>query len=95
IILGTGSFLLVILSYCLIIITILKIQGSAGKWKAFSTCSSYLAIVGLFYSTIIYTYTQPTSTPLEKKNKTVSIIYTLVTPTLNPLIYSLHNKVIK
>ncbi|KAM6042936.1 olfactory receptor 13G1-like [Theristicus caerulescens] len=93
--LGMGNFLLVILSYCLIITTILTIQGSAGKWKAFSTCSSHLAIVGLFYSTIIYTYIQPTSTPLEKKNKTVSIMYTLVIPTLNPLIYSLRNKVVK
>ncbi|KAM6312131.1 olfactory receptor 13G1 [Podargus strigoides] len=95
IILGMGNFLLVILSYCVIITTILKIQGSAGKWKAFSTCSSHLAVVGLFYSTIIYTYIQPTGTPLEKKNKMVSIIYTLVTPTLNPMIYSLRNKVIK
>ncbi|KFV16896.1 Olfactory receptor 13G1, partial [Pterocles gutturalis] len=95
IILGMGNFLLVILSYCLIIITILKIQGSAGKWKAFSTCSSHLAIVGLFYSTIIYTYIHPSRTPLEKNNKTVSVMYTLVTPTLNPLIYSLRNKVIK
>ncbi|NXL68129.1 O13G1 protein, partial [Chordeiles acutipennis] len=94
-ILGIGNFLLVILSYCLIITTILKIQGSAGKWKAFSTCSSHLAVVGLFYSTIIYTYIQPTSTPLQKKNKTLSIVYALVTPTLNPLIYSLRNKVIK
>ncbi|NXN53068.1 OR5V1 protein, partial [Rynchops niger] len=95
IILGMGNFLLVILSYCLIIITILKIQGSEGKWKAFSTCSSHLAVVGLFYSTIIYTYIQPTSAPLEKKNKPVSIMYALVTPALNPLIYSLRNKVIK
>ncbi|NXH23420.1 OR1L4 protein, partial [Bucco capensis] len=88
-------FLLVILSYCLIIITILKIQGSAGKWKAFSTCSSHLAVVSLFYSTIIYIYIQPTSAPLEKKTKALSILYTLVTPTLNPLIYSLRNKVIQ
>ncbi|NXC22558.1 O13G1 protein, partial [Corythaeola cristata] len=95
IILGMGNFLLVILSYCFIIITVLKIQGSAGKWKAFSTCSSHLAVVGLLYSTIIYNYFQPTSTPLEKKNKTVSILYTLLTPTLNPLIYSLRNKAIK
>ncbi|KFP26792.1 Olfactory receptor 13G1, partial [Colius striatus] len=95
IILGMGNFTLVILSYCFIITTILKIQGSEGKWKTFSTCSSHLAIVGLFYSTIIYAYIQPTSTPLKKKNKTVSIMYTLVTPTLNPLIYSLRNKVIK
>nr|XP_010299874.1 PREDICTED: LOW QUALITY PROTEIN: olfactory receptor 13G1-like [Balearica regulorum gibbericeps] len=95
IILGMGNFLLVILSYCLIITTVLKIQGSAGKWKAFSTCSSHLAIVGLFYSTIMYTYIQPPSTPLKKNNRTVSIMYTLVTPTLNPVIYSLCNKVIK
>ncbi|XP_026712930.1 olfactory receptor 13G1-like [Athene cunicularia] len=94
IILGMGNFLLLILSYCLIIVTIRKIQGSAGKWKAFSTCSSHLAVVGLFYSTIIYTYIQPTSAPL-KKDKTLSIMYTLVTPTLNPLIYSLRNKGIK
>ncbi|NXL40624.1 OR5V1 protein, partial [Glaucidium brasilianum] len=94
IILGMGNFLLLLLSYCLIIITIGKIQGSAGKWKAFSTCSSHLAVVGLFCSTIIYNYIQPTSTPL-KKDKAVSIVYTLVTPTLNPLIYSLRNKEIK
>ncbi|NXP16121.1 O13G1 protein, partial [Thinocorus orbignyianus] len=95
VILGMGNFLLVILSYCLIIVTILKIQGSAGKWKAFSTCSSHLAVVGLFYSTIIYTYIQPTRAPLGKKSRTVSITYALVTPTLNPLIYSLRNKVMK
>ncbi|NXJ86330.1 OR1L6 protein, partial [Trogon melanurus] len=95
IVLGMGNFLLVVLSYCLIIITILKIQGSARKWKAFSTCSSHLAAVGFFYSTVIYVYIQPTSTPLEKKNRAVSIMYTLVTPTLNPLIYSLRNKAIK
>ncbi|XP_054080746.1 olfactory receptor 13G1-like [Rissa tridactyla] len=95
IILGMGNFLLVILSYCLIIITILKMQGSEGKWKAFSTCSSHLAVVGLFYSSIIYTYIQPTSALLEKKNKPVSIMYALVTPTVNPMIYSLRNKVIK
>ncbi|NXG49349.1 O13G1 protein, partial [Psilopogon haemacephalus] len=95
VILGMGNFLLVILSYCLIIITILKIQASAGKWKAFSTCSSHLAVVGLFYSTIIYNYIHPPSTPPERRNKMLSMMYTLVTPTLNPLIYSLRNKVIK
>ncbi|KFP88308.1 Olfactory receptor 13G1, partial [Apaloderma vittatum] len=95
IVLGMGNFLLVILSYCLIIITILKIQSSAGKWKAFSTCSSHLATVGFFYSTIIYVYIQPMSTPLQKKNRAVNIVYALVTPTLNPLIYSLRNKAIK
>ncbi|KAM6042036.1 olfactory receptor 13G1-like [Chlamydotis macqueenii] len=62
IILGMRNFQLVILSYCLIIISILKIQGSAGKWKAFSTCSSHLAIVGLFYppsSTTIFSQLAP------------------------------------
>ncbi|KAM6388126.1 LOW QUALITY PROTEIN: olfactory receptor 13G1-like [Pluvialis apricaria] len=90
IILGMGNFLLVTLSYYLIL-TVLKIQGSAGKWKAFSTCSSHLATVGLFYSTIIYTYIEPSSA-IRKKTKPASIMYTLVTPTLNPLVYSLRNK---
>ncbi|NXI97243.1 O13G1 protein, partial [Psophia crepitans] len=95
IILGVGNFLLVILSYCLIITTVLKTQGSAGKWNAFSTCSSHLAVVGFFYSTIIYTNIQPSSTPLKKKNKRVSVMYSLVTPTLNPLIYTLRNTAIQ
>uniref|UniRef100_A0A452HMX4 Olfactory receptor n=1 Tax=Gopherus agassizii TaxID=38772 RepID=A0A452HMX4_9SAUR len=93
--LAMGNFLLTIVSYCFIIITILKIQSSKGKQRAFSTCSSHLLVVTLYYSTIIYTYIQPTSSNSLDKNKMVAIMYTLVTPTLNPVIYSLRNKEVK
>ncbi|KAM9121352.1 olfactory receptor 13A1-like [Pangshura tecta] len=88
--LAMGNFLLTSVSYSFIIITILKIQSSKGKQRAFSTCSSHLLVVTLYYSTIIYTYIQPTSS-----NTLVAIMYTLVTPTLNPVIYSLRNKEVK
>ncbi|XP_044840731.1 olfactory receptor 13G1-like [Mauremys mutica] len=93
--LAMGNFLLTIVSYSFIIITILKIQSSKGKQRAFSTCSSHLLVVTLYYSTIIYTYIQPTSSNSLDKNKMVAIMYTLVTPTLNPVIYSLRNKEVK
>nr|XP_006135783.1 olfactory receptor 13A1-like [Pelodiscus sinensis] len=90
-----GNFLLTTVSYSFIIIAILKIRSSKGKQKAFSTCSSHLLVVTLFYSTVIYTYISPTSSDFLAKNKMVAIMYTLVTPILNPLIYSLRNKEVK
>nr|XP_005310485.1 olfactory receptor 13A1-like [Chrysemys picta bellii] len=93
--LAMGNFLLTTVSYSFIIITILKIQSSKGKQRAFSTCSSHLLVVTLYYSTIIYTYIQPTSSYSLDKKKKVAIMYTLVTPTLNPVIYSLRNKEVK
>ncbi|XP_030395352.1 olfactory receptor 13G1-like [Gopherus evgoodei] len=93
--LAMGNFLLTTMSYCFIIISILKIQSSKGKQRAFSTCSSHLLVVTLYYSTIIYTYIQTNSSNSLDKNKKVAIMYTLVTPTLNPVIYSLHNKEVK
>ncbi|XP_014381599.1 olfactory receptor 13G1-like [Alligator sinensis] len=94
--LAMGNFLLIIVSYGFIIRSILKIQGSEGKERAFSTCSSHLVVVGLYYSTVIYTYVQPPSSYSMDKNKmVVAVLYTLVTPVLNPLIYSLRNKEVK
>uniref|UniRef100_A0A8C8RGY2 Olfactory receptor n=1 Tax=Pelusios castaneus TaxID=367368 RepID=A0A8C8RGY2_9SAUR len=93
--LAMGNFLLTTISYSFIIIAILKIQSSKGKQRAFSTCSSHLLVVTLYYSTIIYTYIRPTSSYSLDKDKMVAIMYTLVTPTLNPLIYSLRNKEVK
>uniref|UniRef100_A0A8C3RVG9 Olfactory receptor n=1 Tax=Chelydra serpentina TaxID=8475 RepID=A0A8C3RVG9_CHESE len=93
--LAMGNFLLTTMSYSFIIITILKIQSSKGKQRAFFTCSSHLLVVTLYYSTTIYTYLRPTSTNLQDKGKMVAIMYTLVTPTLNPVIYSLRNKEVK
>uniref|UniRef100_A0A674IQJ7 Olfactory receptor n=1 Tax=Terrapene triunguis TaxID=2587831 RepID=A0A674IQJ7_9SAUR len=89
------NFLLTTVSYSFIIIAIFKIQSSKGKQRAFSTCSSHLLVVSLYYSTIIYTYIRPTSSYSLDKDKMVAIMYTLITPTLNPVIYSLRNNEIK
>ncbi|XP_067400089.1 olfactory receptor 13G1-like [Emydura macquarii macquarii] len=93
--LAMRNFLLTTVSYSFIIISILKIQGSKGKQRAFSTCSSHLLVVTLFYFSINYTYIQPTSSYSLDKDKMVAIMYTLVTPILNPLIYSLRNREVK
>ncbi|XP_059587316.1 olfactory receptor 13G1-like [Alligator mississippiensis] len=93
--LAMGNFLPIIASYGFIIRSILKIQGSEGKSRAFSTCSSHLVVVALYYSTITYTYIRPPSGYSLHKEKMVSVLYTLVTPALNPLIYSLRNKEVK
>ncbi|XP_044842343.1 olfactory receptor 13G1-like [Mauremys mutica] len=93
--LAMGNFLLTTMSYSFIIITILKIQSSKGKQRAFSTCSSHLLVVTLYYSTTIYTYIQPTSSNSQDSDKMVAIMYTLVTPILNPVIYSLRNNEVK
>ncbi|XP_065270858.1 olfactory receptor 13A1-like [Emys orbicularis] len=95
ILLAMENFLLTTVSYSFIIITILKIQRSKGKQRAFSTCSSHLLVVTLYYSTIVYIYMRSTSSYSLDKNKMVAIMYTLITPTLNPLIYSLRNKEVK
>ncbi|XP_049637061.1 olfactory receptor 10A3-like [Suncus etruscus] len=88
-------FLLIILSYIRILFAILKMPSTTGRQKAFSTCASHLTSVTLFYGTAIMTYLQPKSgySPLTKK--LMSLAYSLLTPLLNPLIYSLRNSEIK
>uniref|UniRef100_A0A670JKQ4 Olfactory receptor n=1 Tax=Podarcis muralis TaxID=64176 RepID=A0A670JKQ4_PODMU len=81
-------------SYIYIVSSILKIQSVQGKKKAFSTCSSHLIVVTLFYSSVIYTYVRPPSMYLDM-DKIVAVLYTVITPILNPLIYSLRNKEVK
>ncbi|XP_069618335.1 olfactory receptor 6N1-like [Ranitomeya imitator] len=84
--------IVIILSYVYIIVAILKIPSVTGRQKTFSTCSSHLAVVALFYGSLITTYVFP-----RKQNaKTfLSLFYTVITPLLNPMIYSLSNKDIK
>uniref|UniRef100_A0A8C9UJ13 G-protein coupled receptors family 1 profile domain-containing protein n=1 Tax=Spermophilus dauricus TaxID=99837 RepID=A0A8C9UJ13_SPEDA len=93
--LAIGNFSVTMLSYGCIIASIVRMRSAAGKRKAFSTCSSHLLVVTLYYSTIIYTYIRPASSYSLRKDKVVSIIYTSVAPTLNPLIYTLRNKDVK
>ncbi|XP_007441431.2 olfactory receptor 10A7-like [Python bivittatus] len=85
-------FLLTIISYISIIATIIKMQSTTGRQKAFSTCSSHLLVVCLFYGTLIIVYALPETPSLRHLNKIFSIFYTVMTPLVNPLIYTLRNK---
>ncbi|XP_073403081.1 olfactory receptor 11L1-like [Dendrobates tinctorius] len=89
---GLCPFTVIIISYVYIIITILKIPSVTGRKKTFSTCSSHLVVVSLCYGSLIFIYLFPNT---ENIKKTFSIFYTVITPLLNPMIYSLSNKVIK
>ncbi|XP_013361877.1 PREDICTED: olfactory receptor 8H1-like [Chinchilla lanigera] len=82
-------------SYVSILSTILKINSTAGKQRAFSTCASHLLGVTIFYSTMIFTYLKPRESYSLGKDQVASVFYTIVIPMLNPLIYSLRNKEVK
>ncbi|XP_004455381.2 olfactory receptor 5P76 [Dasypus novemcinctus] len=86
---------IIAVSYIYILITILKMRSSEGRHKAFSTCTSHLTAVTLFYGTITFIYVMPKSSYSTDQNKVVSVFYMVVIPMLNPLIYSLRNKEIK
>ncbi|XP_023046792.1 olfactory receptor 2F1-like [Piliocolobus tephrosceles] len=86
---------LVLLSYIRIISTILKIQSREGRRKAFHTCASHLTVVALCYGMAIFTYIQPHSSLSVLQEKLISLFYAILTPMLNPMIYSLRNKEVK
>ena len=88
-------FCLVLLSYIRIVSTILKIQSTEGRKKAFHTCASHLTVVVLCYGMAIFTYIQPNSSPSVLQEKLISLFYAILTPMLNPMIYSLRNKEVK
>ncbi|XP_012373707.1 olfactory receptor 8H3-like [Dasypus novemcinctus] len=82
-------------SYGSILSTILKINSTSGKRKAFSTCASHLLGVTIFYGTIIFTYLKPKESYSLGKDQVASVFYTMVVPMLNPFIYSLRNNEVK
>ncbi|XP_042547705.1 olfactory receptor 2D3 [Dipodomys spectabilis] len=86
---------LILVSYWNIISTVIHMQSGEGKFKAFSTCSSHLIVVVLFYGSGIFTYMRPNSKTTKKRDKMISVFYAVVTPMLNPIIYSLRNKDVK
>ncbi|KAM9294226.1 olfactory receptor-like protein OLF1 [Gastrophryne carolinensis] len=86
------SFMLTLISYFNIISTIFRIRSNTGRHKVFSTCGSHLAIVSLYYGTIVFMYLRPRSSYSPNRDRAVSILYTVVTPMLNPIIYSIRNK---
>ncbi|XP_028558727.2 olfactory receptor 2AP1-like [Podarcis muralis] len=88
-------FLLTLTSYVYIISTIVRIPSTSGRQKAFSTCSSHLTVVSIFYGTIMIVYMLPKTDALRDLNKVFSLFYTVLTPFFNPLIYSLRNREVK
>ncbi|XP_054246631.1 olfactory receptor 1019-like isoform X1 [Indicator indicator] len=87
--------LTILVSYAYILATILQLPSAARKRKAFSTCTSHLAVVTLSYGSFAFVYLGSRSRHPQKLDKVASVFYTLLTPTLNPLIYSLRNKEVK
>ncbi|XP_070584424.1 olfactory receptor 2AP1-like [Erythrolamprus reginae] len=93
---GTGPpFLITVASYICILHNVLQIKSKTAQQKAFSTCSSHLIVVTLFYGSIFLVYIVPETETLKELNKIFSILYTVLTPMLNPLIYSLRNREVK
>ncbi|XP_012499719.1 PREDICTED: olfactory receptor 8D2-like [Propithecus coquereli] len=87
--------LAVLISYAFILSSILHICSTEGRSKAFSTCSSHLMAVGIFFGSITFMYFKPPSSNTMEQEKVSSVFYTTVIPMLNPLIYSLRNKDVK
>ncbi|XP_055972339.1 olfactory receptor 2AG2-like [Sorex fumeus] len=82
----------IVASYTLILFTVLRMPSSGGRQKALITCSSHLTVVGMFYGAATFMYVLPSSLHSTKQDNIISVFYTIVTPSLNPLIYSLRNK---
>ncbi|XP_074838525.1 olfactory receptor 5F1-like [Carettochelys insculpta] len=90
-----GSFLGTLVSYVHIVLAILRIRSRAGRHKAFSTCASHLTVVSLYFGTIIFTYIRPNAAYSQEQDRALPVLYGIVIPTLNPIIYSLRNKEVK
>ncbi|XP_007497738.2 olfactory receptor 1020-like [Monodelphis domestica] len=87
--------LMILISYLFILVTILRMRSAEGRSKAFSTCASHLTAVTIYFGTILFMYSRPTSSYSMQQDKVVSVFYTVIIPMLNPFIYSLKNKDVK
>ncbi|XP_069323110.1 olfactory receptor 2W3-like [Eulemur rufifrons] len=85
----------ILVTYGYIVKAVLQIQSASGRQKAFNTCGSHLTVVSLFYGNIIYIYMQPGTSSSRDQGKFLTLFYNMVTPLLNPLIYTLRNKEVK
>ena len=95
VLLDGGPLAGILYSYSKIVSSIRAIPSAQGKYKAFSTCASHLSVVSLFYGTILGVYLSSADTHTSQSSATASVMYTVVTPMLNPFIYSLRNRDIK
>ncbi|KAM5151911.1 olfactory receptor 1500-like [Mantella aurantiaca] len=89
---GFGPFILTLLPYVYILKTVLKIQVKCNRSKVFSTCTSHLTVVSMFYCSILFNYFRPSSNHHFAGDKVAPVFYTVIIPLLNPLIYSLRNQ---
>ncbi|XP_066445762.1 olfactory receptor 5V1-like [Eleutherodactylus coqui] len=89
---GFCPFIIIVTSYVYIVTTVLKISSTTGRHKAFSTCSSHLIVVSLLYGTLLIVYLFPIREKSLTLSKVLSLSYTVLTPLLNPIIYTLRNK---
>ncbi|KAG5203606.1 hypothetical protein JEQ12_003189 [Ovis aries] len=87
--------LLVALSYARILVAVLGVRSAGGRRRAFSTCGAHLVVVSLFFGSILSVYFRPSSAYSARYDRLASVVYAVVTPTLNPFIYSLRNKEVK
>ncbi|KAM4706781.1 olfactory receptor 11A1-like [Discoglossus pictus] len=93
--LGVFQFIFIIVTYILIAINILKISSNTGRQKAFATCSSHLTVVCTYYATLLTTYMVPSKGQSRNINKILSLLYTVLTPLFNPIIYSFRSQEIR
>ncbi|XP_037356773.1 olfactory receptor 2W3-like [Talpa occidentalis] len=87
--------ILILISYGCIVRAVLHVRAASGLQKVFNTCGSHLTVVSLFYGNIIYMYMQPGNSSSQDQGKFLTLFYNIVTPLLNPLIYTLRNKDVK
>ncbi|XP_040275640.1 olfactory receptor 5V1-like [Bufo bufo] len=92
---GWTPFLCIIVSYIYIIATIIKMKSNEGRQKAFSTCSSHLLVVILYFGSVLFSYVRPISSYSMAKDRLISVLYSVVCPMLNPVIYTLKNQDVK
>ncbi|KAG8568778.1 hypothetical protein GDO81_014153 [Engystomops pustulosus] len=90
-----SSFLLTLVSYTHIIATVVKIKSTSGRKKMFSTCSSHLVVVSLFYGSATFMYFRPKSSHSMDQDRVISALYAFIAPLFNPFIYSLRNSEVK
>ncbi|XP_009979088.1 PREDICTED: olfactory receptor 14J1-like, partial [Tauraco erythrolophus] len=90
-----GCFVFIVVSYMQIFRAVLRISSEQGRHKAFSTCLPHLAVVSLYVSTAIFAYLKPPSISSLSLNLVVSVLYSVVPPAVNPLIYSMRNQELK
>ncbi|NWX02750.1 O14CZ protein, partial [Caloenas nicobarica] len=89
---GSGCFVFIVVSYVQIFRAVLRIPSEQGRHKAFSTCLPHLAVVSLFVSTLMFAYLKPPSISSPTLDLVIAILYSVVPPAVNPLIYSMRNE---